>query len=136
MLSHFWRFGRGWLARVDRTLARALEETARERQSPSPSEKTAKGRPMNETAPEQASAKWWGSSMTIWGAIMTALATVLPALGPAFGFDITPEMVRDLGGEAVAAVQALAGLVGTVMTLYGRVRATQPLERRFVSLRL
>ena len=136
MLPHFWRFGRGWLARVDRTLARALEEAAREDQPPTPSEETSKGRPMNETASEQASAKWWGSSMTVWGTIITALATVLPALGPAFGYDITPDMVRDLGGQAVSAVQALAGLAGTLMTLYGRVRATQPLVRRMVSLRL
>ena len=33
--------------------------------------------------------KWWGQSITIWGTVITGLSTVLPALGPAFGIDIT-----------------------------------------------
>ena len=81
-------------------------------------------------------AKWWGGSMTVWGAIVTALSTVLPAVGPAIGIDITGELVHEVGSQLVAAVQAAGGLLGTIMTIYGRVRATQPLERRFVSLKL
>ena len=40
--------------------------------------------------------------MTIWGALITALATVLPAIGPLVGLDITPELVRQLGDQVVA----------------------------------
>ena len=82
------------------------------------------------------SAKWWGESLTIWGALITASATVIPALGPLIGLDITGEMVRQLGGQAVQVVQALGGLAGTIMTLYGRMRATARLERRPVTLTL
>ena len=33
-------------------------------------------------------------------------------------------------------VQAVGGLIGTLMTIYGRVRASQPLEQRSMSLKL
>ena len=36
-LPHFWRFGRGWLARVDTTLSRALAPSNHSRQSQLPS---------------------------------------------------------------------------------------------------
>ncbi len=81
-------------------------------------------------------AKWWGQSMTIWGAIITGLSTVLPALGPAFGIDITGDLVREAGEGLVQTVQAVGGLIGTLMTIYGRVRASQPLEQRSMSLKL
>jgi hypothetical protein len=42
-------------------------------------------------------AKWWGHSITIWGAIITGLSTVLPALGPVLGIDITGDLVREAG---------------------------------------
>ncbi len=138
-LSHFWRFGRGWLRRVDKTLERALDETAQSRRTTPSSGATQKGQSMaTDTSKKsgQAPAKWWGSSLTIWGAIVTALAAVLPAIGPAFGLDITAEIVRDLGQQLLAIFQGIAALIGTIMTLYGRVRATQPLERRFVSVKL
>jgi hypothetical protein len=85
------------------------------------------------TTPET---KWWGQSVTIWGALMTALATVLPALGPVIGIDITGDIVKEAGSQIVSTVQAIAGLVGTIMTIYGRIRATQPLDRRVLSLKL
>lgn len=74
--------------------------------------------------------KWWGSSMTLWGAAITALSTVLPVLGPALGLDVTPDVVRQAGDQLVSVVQALGGLMGTLMTIYGRTRATQSLVRR------
>ena len=80
--------------------------------------------------------KWWGSSVTIWGALITALSTVLPALGPALGIDITGEHVRELGDQIVTTVQAVGGLIGTVLTVYGRVRAAGPLERRDMTVKL
>ncbi len=56
-----------------------------------------------------AAPKWWGESMTIWGALITALATVLPAVGPLIGLDITGEVIRQVGGQAAQAFQAMAG---------------------------
>jgi len=84
----------------------------------------------------QPTTKWWGNSVTIWGALLTALSTVLPALAPVIGIDITAELVQQLGAHIVEVVQAAGGLIGTVMTIYGRVRATQPLDRRDVTVKL
>jgi len=74
--------------------------------------------------------KWWGNSVTIWGVAVTALSTVLPALAPLVGLNISGDLVRQLGSDVVAVGQAVGGLVGTVMAIYGRVRATAQIERR------
>ncbi|KAB2911619.1 MAG: TIGR02594 family protein [Hyphomicrobiaceae bacterium] len=141
-LSHFWRFGRGWLRRVDTTLARA---TALERRSPSVSPQPQEKKAMAEedqTGTQSAStstssgAKWWGESMTIWGVIVTSLSTVLPVLGPVFGINITAELIRQLGDNVVLFGQAAGGLAGTIMTIYGRARATTALERRQITMNL
>jgi hypothetical protein len=80
--------------------------------------------------------KWWGESVTIWGVIVTTLSTVIPALGPVIGVDITGDLVREAGEQIVGTVQAVGGLVGTIMTIYGRVRARQPLSQRDVTLKV
>ena len=54
--------------------------------------------------------------MTIWGVIVTTLSTVLPTFGPLLGLNITAELVHQLGDQLVQVVQALGGLVGTVLT--------------------
>jgi uncharacterized protein (TIGR02594 family) len=145
-LGHFWRFGRGWLARVDATLAAALRQNT----SPPPHSTEDKSlpsttlgaRPMIDIAtspstPDTATpAKWWGHSVTIWGTLITALTTVLPLLGPALGLDIKPEFVRQLGDNLVVLVQAITGLIGTILALYGRSVAVTRLERRSVTLQL
>lgn len=77
-----------------------------------------------------AAPKWWGRSLTIWGTVITAFSTVLPVLAPALGLDITPELVRQLGDSVLMFAQALGGLVGTVMAVWGRIRAGGPIERR------
>jgi hypothetical protein len=64
------------------------------------------------------------------------LSTVLPALAPALGIDITGDLVREAGEGIVQTVQAVGGLVGTIMTIYGRARASKPLEQRSVQLKL
>lgn len=74
--------------------------------------------------------------MTVWGALITAASTVLPALGPIFGFDLTPDLVNELGDHVTAVVQAIGGLIGIIMTIYGRVRATTSLERKQVTFQL
>ena len=78
--------------------------------------------------------KWWANSMTVWGVLVTALSTVLPALGPVLGINITAELIRQLGDNVVVFGQALGGLVGTILAIYGRVRASGPLERRQLTL--
>jgi energy-converting hydrogenase Eha subunit A len=67
---------------------------------------------------------------------VTAAAAILPALGPLIGVDITSEAVRQIGSDVGAIVQAIMGVLGTLMTLYGRARAVAPLARRDMSVRL
>jgi uncharacterized protein (TIGR02594 family) len=150
-LPHFWRFGRGWLARVDTTLAAsrarmraaAPDPVARPVASPT-TPATQSPIPVNEVpmttipTPSQNSPepKWWGRSLTIWGTIVTTLATVLPVIGPLIGLDITAEMVRDFGEQATRVIQAIGGLVGVLMTIWGRSRADRPLSRQTMQVRL
>jgi uncharacterized protein (TIGR02594 family) len=130
-LPHFWRFGRGWLNRVGATLKRAFDLAAAE-----PSIASQQEGPRDMPTTTKPSPKWWGESVTIWGAVITALSTVLPALGPVIGVDITGELVRDAGEHLVETVQAVGGLIGTAMTIYGRVRASAPLDRRSVTMKV
>jgi lysozyme family protein len=139
-LAHFWRFGKGWLRRVDATLALAAS-LDRATPSPSPSQPKEKQPMSTETSPATEPAtdvqpKWWATSMTVWGIAVTALSTVLPALGPLLGLNLTAELIRQLGDNVVVFGQALGGLVGTVLAIYGRVRASAPLQRRQVTLNL
>lgn len=123
-LPHFWRFGRGWLRRVDTTLARA-RALAAETASLSPKPE---GDP-DMTTTTETTGKWWGHSMTIWGTLVTLLSTVLPALAPVTGIDVDGELVQDAGSQVVDAVQALGALIGTLMTIVGRVRASAPIQK-------
>jgi hypothetical protein len=86
------------------------------------------------TAVPPAPAKWWASSMTVWGALVTALSTVLPVVGPLVGLNFPPELIHHLGDQIVLLVQAAGGVAGTILTIYGRARATTGLERRQVML--
>lgn len=138
-LPQFWRFGRGWLRRVETTRTRALGIAARK--IPSPSQPKSTGdldMPMTQpmTRPAPSPTKWWGQSLTVWGAMVTALATVLPLIGPLIGFDISADTVHQVSDQMVTIGQLVTGLIGTLMTIYGRSRATGPLVRRDVSLRL
>jgi len=142
-LGHFWRFGKGWLRRVDRTLERAgAIDPAQPPTSTIPSqqqEKTSMAtqlEPTETATPASGDAKWWGHSMTIWGVIITSLSTVLPTVGPLLGLNITADLVHQIGDQLVQVVQALGGLVGTVLTVYGRMRATTLLERRQITLNM
>ena len=76
--------------------------------------------------------KWWLSSLTIRGALLSATSAALPIIGAVVGIDVNGETVRQLGQHTVAVVQAVGGLAGAVMAVTGRVRATQPLARRSV----
>jgi hypothetical protein len=101
---------------------------------PDPQANFPNGIPSNES--EGADSKWWGQSMTIWGALLTALSTVLPLLGPILGINLTVDLVEKLGQDVVLLIQAAGGLIGTIMTILGRMRATTLLERRPVKLKL
>lgn len=126
----FARFGRGWLARVDRTLKFAL--TLAERAA-GDVVATPTLNPTKELPTMQEQPKWWAQSMTLWGAMITLLAAVLPVLSPFLGMDITAEMVKELGENGARLLQGLAGLVGTVLTVIGRLRAQAPLTQRRLS---
>ena len=144
-LGHFWRFGKGWLRRVDRTLERAMAIDRQQASTPTPAtpsqqqEKTSMATQPDATgttAPDTADSKWWGHSMTVWGVIITSLSTVLPTVGPLFGLNVTADLVQQLGNQVVQVAQALGGVVGTVLTIYGRMRATTSLERRQITLNM
>ncbi len=125
-LPTFWRFGRGWLARVDATRAAAVALLGKTHIHPKePSMTTSSVSTSTDTQP-----KWWGQSLTIWGSIVTGLATVLPIIAPLIGFQISADVVRQLGDGVIHVGQALAGVIGLLMTIYGRSRAVQPLVRR------
>ncbi|KUO61797.1 MAG: hypothetical protein APF80_00085 [Alphaproteobacteria bacterium BRH_c36] len=136
-LPHFWRFGRGWLRRVDRTLERAtgMADGTRKPTERKP-ETTNQNGDRDMTTTEQGASKWWGQSMTIWGALITAAAAVLPSVGPIIGLDVNAAMVREFGDQVLTASQALIALAGTALTIYGRTRAVLPLARRVINLKL
>ena len=135
-LPHFWRFGRGWLKRVDATLVlghawAGAEGTKRGLLEPA---QIAKGEiKMDNVADSTAaddSSKWWAHSKTVWGTLITAAATVIPVLGPALGITLPADVITTFGNQAVTAVQALAGLFGTVLAIYGRLNTARALTLR------
>lgn len=132
-LPHFWRFGRGWLKRVDATLERANALISTEATSD-----TRKGGSAMEQTDTDATTqgKWWAQSKTIWGTLITAAATVLPLIGPLIGIELPAEIIRQFGDQALSVVQAVAGVVGTLLTIYGRLNAALPLARRDMLVRL
>lgn len=123
-LPHFWRFGRGWLRRVERTLERARALMA----EPIPEASLSTEGDTDMTATQMPNAgKWWGHSVTIWGTIVTILSTVVPALAPVTGIDVSGDLVQNAGEQVVDTVQTVGTLIGTLMTIYGRLRATKPI---------
>lgn len=128
-LSSFPRFGRGWLARVDETRQAALALV------PATTSPTKEIRPMP-TKPLSQSPKWWGQSITMWGIAITALTAVLPTLGPVLGLEISAELAAAIGRELTNLMQGGGGLLGTIIAIYGRLRAEGPLIRKRLSVRL
>lgn len=141
-LAGFSRFGRGWLNRVAATETRAGQLIADDLQqkkdvtSMSNTNASAAETKSEPTDAAPAETKWWGQSMTVWGTLITAVATVAPVLGPLIGIDLSAETVRQVGGQTAEVVRGIAGLAGTLLALYGRTRAAAPLMRRDFSLRL
>ena len=125
-LPHFWRFGRGWLARITKTRAACTRLLSQSKVT----------KPMTSETPSTSEPKWWGNSLAVWGTLITALSTVLPVIGPLFGLSISAETIQQIGEGLITFVQAAGGLIGTLLALYGRARATQPLMRKPISVRL
>jgi uncharacterized protein (TIGR02594 family) len=72
--------------------------------------------------------KFWLQSLTVWGAIITIAAVAIPEIGKLVGYDVTPEMIKDIGTHGAAIVQSVASLIGAIMVVYGRMRATKPIR--------
>lgn len=132
-LPSFVRFGRGWLARVDKTRSAALALAGRTSPSTSPRNKEPTSM---QGKPQPQKPKWWGESVTIWGVLITTLTAVLPALAPVFGFEISAELAETIGRELTNLVQGGGGLLGTAIAIYGRLRARGPLIRKRLSMTL
>jgi hypothetical protein len=82
------------------------------------------------TTPADDSSKWWAESKTLWGTIITAASTVLPLLAPAIGVALPADVVQTFGDQAISAVQAITGLFGTALAIYGRFNASSALTLR------
>lgn len=130
-LASFPRFGRGWLARVEKTRKAALRLSQSSPPTPKPKDPTTM-----QTKPQLQKTKWWGQSITLWGVLITALTAVLPALAPLFGLEISAEVAEAIGRELTNLAQGGGGLLGTAIAIYGRLRARGPLIRKRLAMTL
>ena len=152
-LPHFWRFGRGWMRRVDATEKLALSIAGDAAGTAKIKDETAKGTtnmsddfkfPLPGDMPGhdvtmpggQGGGKWWPQSKTVWGTLITLVTTVLPVLGPLIGINISADMIKVLGDQSIIVIQSVAGLFGTLLALYGRSQAAGPLMRSDVKVRV
>ena len=129
-LSIFSRFGRGWLRRVDATLAAARKMAGLTVIWPDAIPST------QETSMLNTDPKWWAQSLTIWGTIITALSTVLPIIGPFIGLNISGTLIASFGDQVTHILEAMGGVLGTLMAILGRFRAMAPLQQSFFTFRL
>jgi lysozyme family protein len=130
-LSTFWKYGNGWVRRNAEASDLALSLmnapiSPVTKEAPAPVPQPQQEQPiMNETKQPTKPAL---NSMTLWGTVLTVVSTVLPVVAQAYGIPLTPDMVTGLGQEAATTLQALLGLLGSGMAIYGRVRADKPLS--------
>ena len=71
--------------------------------------------------------KWIAKSVTMWGIFIMALTTILPAVGTMFGWSIVPADIAMLGKGGTDMLNGIGALIGFVMAVYGRMKATVPL---------
>ncbi|WP_045836055.1 TIGR02594 family protein [Hyphomicrobium sp. 99] len=136
-LPHFWRFGRGWLKRVDATLAlgkswAAAEGTTRGLLEPTQIAKgeSNMGNQATTTKTTDDGTKWWVQSKTLWGTLITAAATVIPVVAPAIGVSLPADVIQAFGDQVLTALQALTAVFGTALAIYGRFKASSVLSLR------
>jgi hypothetical protein len=55
---------------------------------------------------------------------------VLPVIAPAIGVSLPADVIQTFGDQAITAVQAVAGLFGTALAIYGRFTASTVLSLR------
>jgi CDP-diglyceride synthetase len=63
--------------------------------------------------------KHWYLSKTVWGALIAIVASLLPAMGM--------ELVGSIQGELADHLVSLAGAVGGLLAIYGRLTAEKRL---------
>ncbi len=129
-LPIFARFGRGWLRRVDATLIAARTMAGVIDAAPETLQ------PSKETTMTSNEPKWWAQSLTVWGTIITGLATVLPIIGPFIGLNISGTLIANFGDQVTHILQAIGGLMGTFMAIVGRFRASVPLQQNLLTFRI
>jgi hypothetical protein len=66
--------------------------------------------------------KWFLKSKTVWGVIIVILSQLGPFLR-AFGYDIDPIAIKDLGEQGDLLLGNLMAIVGGLLALYGRMTA-------------
>lgn len=64
--------------------------------------------------------KPWYTSKTIWGSLVAMIA----GIGSAFGLDLDPQTQAGLVDEFLKIISA----AGSLMAIYGRFSATQPID--------
>lgn len=70
--------------------------------------------------------KWIGASKTAWGVIISVASTIVPVLAPLIGADVTATDVVAAGDSLWAVVQAVGFAFGTILTIWGRLKAKGP----------
>ena len=68
--------------------------------------------------------KWIARSLTAWGVVIMLLTNFRPLLGSLFGFDLEVGDIQDLNNSGSAFITAAGNMVGAVMAIWGRVRAS------------
>ena len=69
--------------------------------------------------------KSWILSKGIWGAIIAGAATIATILNLIFGANVSGGDITTLLTQTQAIVVGIIGLVGSIMALYGRLKATK-----------
>jgi hypothetical protein len=77
----------------------------------------------------QGKKKWW-ESKTIWGVILSAMFSTYTVLGMAlrlFGV-VLPPLPAGIQEQAISIILAIVGIVGSVLGVFGRIKAEDVIE--------
>src|SRR5262249_53659045 len=126
---------RGWLKRVDATLALSKSWATTDAITcgllePAQNAKGETTMTDQTTTTTDNNSKWWAQSKTLWGTLITAASTVLPLLEPASGYTLPADVIQPFGDQAITAAQAVTGLIVTALAIYGRFTASSVLTLR------
>lgn len=143
------KFGRGWTNRINAMFEEAIRaagyiiDTGDDVPMPEPTKPEPQPKPVipgeydeyeprpptefDDVSNENGENKFWLKSLTVWGAIITAASAILPGLLSIWGLDVTRDEIHLIGEQGKDVLQALGTLIGTLMVIYGRMRAKQPI---------